>query len=246
MKQLTAMLPEGHELRAIPAVTFGKEEFDGAPDKAKELGCSPDYNAWTGEVNPPPKDPDNPYLRTASGHIHIGWTEGADLSDQQHILNCRDMVKQFDWYLGGWSLRVDTDPARRRLYGKAGAMRFKDYGVEYRVLSNFWITSRDRRLAVWNRMQTAINAMAQGFLPETAARHNNLLIEGINTGELAPVFVSQYKYPLLSLVSNAPRARKSPFEGYQAVPIPLNTYSDAAQLVEQWSNQTAQSIVLHG
>lgn len=214
MKQLEALLPPGHELQAVPAVTFNKEVFDAAPDKAKELGCTPDYNAWKGQVNPPPKDASNPYLRTASGHIHIGWTEDADLSDQQHIMNCVDLVKQLDWYLGGWSIKVDSDPTRRSLYGRAGALRFKDYGVEYRVLSNFWITSRDRRLAVWNRLQYAIEAMSKGFMPEKAPGYNEMLQESINTTSLNSTLSKVYKYPLLSLTPQTGSMR-----GYKASPV---------------------------
>jgi hypothetical protein len=205
MKQLTGLLPAGYELRAIPSVVFDKDIFDAAPECAKELGCSPDYNAWAGEVNPPPKSHDNPYLRTASGHLHIGWTEGAELSDAQHIMNCRDLVKQLDWYLGGWSVKIDSDPTRRQLYGRAGACRLKDYGVEYRVLSNFWITSRDRRLAVWNRLQQAIGAMAKSYIPDKAkGGYNELLQRGINDSKLDPTLVSAYKFPLVSMTEPSP------------------------------------------
>jgi hypothetical protein len=200
IKEIEKMLPQGHELRFIPSVNFDKEVFDAAPECAKELGCQPDYNAWKGTVNPPPKNPDNPFLRTASGHLHIGWTEGADLSDVQHIMNCRDLVKQLDWYLGGWSVKIDSDPTRRQLYGRAGACRLKDYGVEYRVLSNFWVTSRDRRLAVWNRLQQAISAMAKAYIPDAANRgYNELLQVCINESKLDPTLLASYKFPLISL-----------------------------------------------
>lgn len=200
MNQLQAMLPKGLILDAVPAVTFSEEEFTKAPDKAKELGCQPDFNAWTGEVNPPPNDPDNPFLRTASGHIHIGWTEGADLTDFQHIINCQDLVKQLDWFLGGWSVKMDKDPTRRKLYGKAGACRYKSYGVEYRVLSNFWITSRERRLAVWNRLQCGIIAMQKAFYPEVVAQiYSNMLVNSINNSKLEPSLARDYKAPLLTI-----------------------------------------------
>jgi hypothetical protein len=205
---LKKMLPPEHDLLFVPAVTFGEEEFNSAPDKAKELGCSPDYNAWEGTVNPPPKDPDNPFLRTASGHLHIGWTQGADLSDAQHVMNCCDIVKQLDWYLGGWSLAIDKDPARRRLYGRAGACRLKDYGVEYRVLSNFWITSRDRRLAVWNRMQQAIDTMAKGFIPERAdPAYNKLLRVCIDQTEMNSTLMAAFSFPLKTLTQSPNRLR---------------------------------------
>lgn len=198
IKQLDAMLPKGHELRVIPAVTFGEDAFNAASDKSKELGCSPDYNAWTGQVNPPPKAA-NPFLRTAAGHLHIGWTEDAGLHDRQHVMNCCDLVKQFDWFLGGWSVKVDDDPTRRSLYGKAGACRIKPYGVEYRVLSNFWITSRDRRLAVWNRMQRAIESISKAYYPDKSRQFNELLQKSINTSKLDRALTQHYPYPLLTM-----------------------------------------------
>ncbi len=197
MKSLKELLPEGHELDIIPTVTFDADVFALAPDDAKELGCTPDFNAWTGEMNPPPHDPDNPYLRTASGHIHIGWTDDADVTDPQHIMNCRDLVKQLDWYLGGWSLKMSPDATRRKLYGKAGACRFKSYGVEYRVLDNFWITTRERRLTVWNRLQLAIMHMTNRFIPERLpASFNEQLIEAINTSQMPKDLAANCRFPL--------------------------------------------------
>lgn len=200
MKQLATFLPPGYTMQAIPSVIFDKTVFDEAHDDVKELGCMPDFNAWTGDMNPPPVLPDNPYLRTASGHIHIGWCEGAELDDKQHIMNCCDLVKQFDWFLGGWSLKMDSDPTRRTLYGKAGACRFKNYGVEYRVLSNFWITNRDRRQVVWNRMQMAIETMRHSFLPESLSKKSQkLLVEAINSSKIDSSFSKDFYYPLQTI-----------------------------------------------
>jgi hypothetical protein len=105
-------------------------------------------------------------------------------------------VKQLDWYLGGWSLQKDPDPIRRRLYGKAGACRYKPYGVEYRVLSNFWVTSAITRRLVWNRMQAALYAMSNDFLPETAASYTTRLIRSIDNSERDALLESAYQYPL--------------------------------------------------
>lgn len=197
IRQLKGMLPKGHELRFIPSVRFSPDDFNAAPDEAKILGCNPDFNAWTGEINPPPGDPDDPYLRTASGHLHLGWTEDAMLDDAQHIMNCRDVVKQLDWYLGAWSVSIDADATRRKLYGQAGACRFKPYGVEYRVLSNFWLTNSDRRLAVWNRMQKALSDINHRFAPERAQPDiNNRLIASINSTEIDADVFRAYNYPI--------------------------------------------------
>lgn len=198
MAQLQEMLPSGYGFSQSPAIRFDPAVFDNAPDEAKILGCTPDFDAWTGEVNPPPCDPEDPYLRTASGHIHIGWTEDADFDDEEHLNNCRDLVKQLDWHLGGWSIRVDKDPTRRKMYGKAGAMRYKSYGVEYRVLSNFWIFSSDRRKVIWNRLQQAIQDMRLSHLPTLVGIGNNdLLVKSINETTEQPG-LKPFQYPLRS------------------------------------------------
>jgi len=50
------------------------------------------------------------------------------------------VIKALDAYLGLPSVLFEKDGMRRTLYGKAGAYRPTPYGVEYRVLSNFWLT----------------------------------------------------------------------------------------------------------
>ena len=49
-------------------------------------------------------------------------------------------MKHLDLFLGLRSLEWDKDKTRRQLYGNPGAMRLKPYGVEYRVLSNMWLS----------------------------------------------------------------------------------------------------------
>jgi hypothetical protein len=206
LKQLQAMLPKGYALDATPSVTFSDEEMAKVDEEAKQLGCSPDFDAWTGGVNCPP-NPDlcqyGPNFRTAAGHIHISWTEGMSLSDLQHVINCRDVVKQLDWYLGAWSLKMDLDERRRVMYGKAGACRYKTYGVEYRVLSNFWITTRERRLAVWNRMQQALHDINQKFIPDRAPPgYNDAMILAINVSKRNKGIESKYRYPIQTIDQN--------------------------------------------
>ena len=49
-----------------------------------------------------------------------------------------------DLFLGVPSLWLDKDPTsgiRREMYGAAGRYRVKNYGMEYRSLSNFWLQS---------------------------------------------------------------------------------------------------------
>lgn len=201
LSTLKGMLPKGYKLLAKPAVVFGEKEWEEAPDCAKVLGCSPDFNAWTGEVNSPPcNSEENPRLRTASGHIHIGWTDEAPMEDIQHLTACQDLVKQLDYYLGAWSLLKDRDARRRELYGKAGAMRYKPYGVEYRVLSNFWVTDKQLRLEVWNRLQRGILDMKTKFIPgATSKAFNRELVMSIDNSTLSEAIALSFAYPVKTL-----------------------------------------------
>lgn len=132
------MVPD-YEVVAVPVADFSFEYLSQQPAAALELGCDPDFNAWSGKEN---KRPDgNRPMRTASGHVHIGWTEGQSSIDKSHMEGCKIAAQQMDFYLGLPSLMYDKDTRRRSMYGKAGACRFKPYGVEYRTLSNAWLTS---------------------------------------------------------------------------------------------------------
>lgn len=141
--QLRSMMRNGHVLEATPTAFFSEEEFNNAPKAALELGCEPDYNAYTGMVTPKPDA--RVKFRTGAGHIHIGWTKDADIEDPFHIEECRALVKSLDFYIGVPSILMDRDVERRTLYGEAGCYRPKPYGLEYRTLSNFWTKTRDLR-----------------------------------------------------------------------------------------------------
>lgn len=125
------------------SATFSNKEL--VHPNALVFGCEPDYNAWTMKENRKPHS-DNQNLRTCGGHVHVGTSV--------------DMIKGvrlMDLYLGVPSVILDDSPssiARRELYGKAGAMRPKPYGFEYRTLSNFWMFNN--RLVAWVYRQTEL------------------------------------------------------------------------------------------
>lgn len=193
MKTLKSMLPPGYSFSKDVTVEFSEEEWEKAPDHAKILGCTPDFNAWIGDMNPPPNADENTRLRSAGGHVHTGWTSGMDTTNMQHIEHGMEFVKELDWLLGAWSLRLDDNDVRRSLYGKAGAMRVKPYGVEYRVLSNFWIFNKPTRRQVWNRLQVAIANMRSGGLHVTQRNNNSAVITSINSSKLDPDFFHRFK-----------------------------------------------------
>lgn len=193
--ELKKMLPNGYSLAAVPTAKFSPEAWEAAPDHAKVLGCSPDYNAWRLSVNPPPKDTE--MVRHAGGHAHLGWTEHASPDDEDYYRSCIDLVRQLDWYLAAWSVSKDSDKLRRSMYGGAGAMRFKPYGVEYRTLSNFWLKNKSLRLEMWNRMQSALRNMSKCHYPTQFFDFNKTLIKGINTSDLDVTFVEMFYSPIV-------------------------------------------------
>jgi hypothetical protein len=157
-------LAGGVTLVPEPVQEFGKEFMDAQPDAAKELGCDPDFNAYTGEENPRP-DGDRPF-RTGAGHVHVGWGEGIPVDNPEHFEICQGFVKMLDATVGLYMAYIDRDPRRRELYGKAGAFRVKPYGVEYRTPSNVWIKNKARRQMMHYMINRAIDEHIKGNGPE--------------------------------------------------------------------------------
>jgi len=144
------------KLKIVPVQDFGEEIMSQTPDEAKELGCDPDYSAYTKEPNPRPDG--EVTFRTASGHIHIGWGADIPVDHPDHIDICCDFIKVMDAHVGLFMTLIETDGRRRELYGKAGAFRPKPYGVEYRTPSNEWLTTIARRRTIYELTNMATTA----------------------------------------------------------------------------------------
>lgn len=121
---------------------------------AKEFGCEPEMNAYETKTIMPPSCSEGNTFRSGGGHIHIGHLSG----DQYPLRDETEVGKWWtarylDWFVGIPSLIMDTDPtsqARRKLYGGAGNLRMKPYGIEYRTLSVFWLRSPELVSAIWD------------------------------------------------------------------------------------------------
>lgn len=178
---LVDMVP-GYNVVAEPVARFEANYFKfEVPSHAQELGCNPDFNGWTQDTNPQP-DPAGEPFRTASGHLHIGWTDGKDVEDKDHFLYCCKIARQLDYYLGIHSLLWDSDGTRRQLYGKAGAFRPKSYGLEYRVLSNRWLDSDLLMRWVYNTLQVAMSDAFSGMWAEE--KYGNLAQQIIDNNKV--------------------------------------------------------------
>jgi len=110
---------------------------------AMEAGCKPDSCAYTmrlmkGDLSPRDQVA-NSSFRTCGGHVHIG-SETLTGEGPEAVF----LIYLMDLFLGVPSIFMDIDetaPRRRTLYGQAGRFREKPYGMEYRSLSSFWLSS---------------------------------------------------------------------------------------------------------
>jgi hypothetical protein len=167
-EQMKLMVPE-YEVVAVPVAHFEPSYMKEQPAEALELGCDPDFNAWTGMANVKPNG-ERP-MRTASGHVHIGWGENLT-QDLCHESMCQAAVKQMDFFLGLPSLAYDNDTLRREMYGKSGCFRPKSYGVEYRTLSNAWLKSETLMRWVFRNAQAGMQRLVSG--DSLAERHGDI------------------------------------------------------------------------
>lgn len=140
------------------AHSFPKSELNHPA--AMEGGCKEEFCAYTLD---PKVVPDswfrNNRLRVAGGHIHVGTSLIENEVDRQL------MVRMFDLFLGIPSIYLDKDsssPKRRRLYGKAGRYRDPDYGVEYRTLGNFWLSSPKLAGLIYDLIEFTLNFFLDG------------------------------------------------------------------------------------
>lgn len=156
--------------------------------RALEFGCEPDYNAWTGRKNPRPAAGD-PRLRSAGGHVHVGIEEDLTRKDK-----CR-IAQLMDLHLGIPSVLMDQGTMRKELYGKAGAMRFKPYGLEYRTLSNFWVFSDTLNKWVWDATERALNDYKAGV---DVSSMEELLVGTINNNNVRQASQIVAEYGLLA------------------------------------------------
>lgn len=140
-KDLMKEIPEGHDLVASPSANFDPDQLDH--EEAQAFGCDPDYDVWTMDENIKPYAPDSTF-RSCGAHIHVGHVKGDGNDFLLEFEGKFNTIKMMDLIHGIISTILDKSPeaiARKELYGKAGCHRITSYGVEYRVLSNFWMKS---------------------------------------------------------------------------------------------------------
>lgn len=168
--------------------------------KAKEAGCDPDFDAWSLSVNDKPSLRDT-NMRSCGGHLHIAFNFAND-----DMLNRAKLVRVMDFVAGVPSVLMDRDTARRSLYGKAGAHRFKAVnngdpydGVEYRSLSNFWLQSDE--LMGWAFRTAKLSVGNFKELSEIADSLSEDIVTTINNSDraMAEKLISEYQLEVVSV-----------------------------------------------
>lgn len=165
-----------YEFSTASAAVFDDNELN--TPQARLFGCEPDYNAWSLTKNRKPHA-NNQNLRSAGGHIHIG----CELAQEKPI----EIIRACDLFLGVPSIILDPSTERRELYGMAGSYRKKDYGVEYRSLSNWWIFSEEMIQWVYENTHKAIEFVKNNNSIDSDDAYN--IQKCINTSD-----IETYKY----------------------------------------------------
>ena len=177
-------------LSIIPSAMFDRDQLD--TPEAMMFGCDIDYNVWTGKPNPRPvAKGEYLFLRTCGGHEHVSWSNPT--GEERKAL-----IKALDLFEGVPSVLMDDDSRRRLLYGKAGAYRPKMYGVEYRVLSNFWIRSPNLMRWVYSQTERAMEFLRSGMKIDSDTK--KLILKAINFNHIdsAKRLVDQYELTVLT------------------------------------------------
>lgn len=178
----TVMQQLGDELAAhalepyvIASHEYTKKYLKAQGGQAMRFGCDADFNAWSEEVNEKP----NPFtcLRSAGGHVHISYHNPTPARSYA-------IVRAFETFKGLKMVFEDDDTRRRELYGKSGACRIKDYGVEIRSPSNFWLRTEK---SIKDMFDAAVHAEAHAdiidSLLERMGIHPFHIQDAINTSD---------------------------------------------------------------
>lgn len=82
--------------------------------------CDPDFNVWK-DGRPNLVGRPSPGGRSAGGHIHIGYDDFNDITNNA-------IVKALDVFISIPLIFMEPDNKRKEMYGKAGAYRPQPWG----------------------------------------------------------------------------------------------------------------------
>jgi len=190
LKDTLDMIPGDYELVVEPSATF--EETELTDPEALEFGCEPDFSAYLLAENEKPWCEDSTF-RSCGAHIHVGYLDGKGeaikgLEFLKEFKGKIETVKAMDLLHGIASTILDDSLAavkRKELYGKAGCHRPTEYGVEYRVLSNYWMKSPELVMLMDSLTKDALSLVSSGKLKEVLDSISEYVLQDvINNGRI--------------------------------------------------------------
>jgi hypothetical protein len=164
MKEMVSKVDKDMKLNFVPVARFNKKYFEELPIDAKVLGCDPDFASINGQVIVKSVDITDMPLRTAAGHVHLGWTEGEDAMSGIHFEDARFVANYFynDFYKSPFCRKTPEEYERIKYYGYAGAFRPKSYGVELRQYSNVWVEHPETRKKMFDYVASETTKLYKG------------------------------------------------------------------------------------
>lgn len=161
-------------------VNVDPEELMSLDESARAFGCAPSKNI-RGFF--PVDLPEDYPVRSAGGHIHMGLYK--PIFEPRACDERSRLVTLMDLLVGNTCVLIDRDPRqvdRRKVYGRASEYREPSHGLEYRVLSNFWLRSYALMELVIGLSQVAVDTLHTTL--STPHDMERLLMEGTNPMEV--------------------------------------------------------------
>jgi hypothetical protein len=191
---MKACLPKDVEINLVPSATFPREELKHP--EARAFGCEPDLNAWTGKINGESTRTAPRCFRSFGGHVHIGYLERSGNEFLLDPVGKQYTARMCDVYHGIVFTTLDNSPEaveRRNLYGKPGCYRETDYGIEYRVLSNYWCKSP--------KLVKLVYDLTHDVLTQMRERKHMAIIEDIGEQAIQDIIMNGDKQEALDVIN---------------------------------------------
>lgn len=162
---LIEMEKKGVKANFNTTVEISKKNLMELDAKSKLFGCAPSKSIYKSAAGCKIEeiDPIKYRTRAAGGHIHIGKETNPIVLQRALVTECEKTVKMLDIICGNTCVLVDRDEGnieRRKVYGRAGEYRLPPHGLEYRTLSNFWLTSNQLLSLAFGLARLSVQLMA--------------------------------------------------------------------------------------
>ncbi len=164
-------LDPNYEPVCVAANEFTNDELDNPI--AREIGCSPEMDVYEMNQVFPPDFSGND--RSSGGHFHSGRKDYQNPNDDLLLdpYSKVDLIKVMDIFLGVPMSIIDKDPTslrRKSLYGQPGRFRCCDYGIEYRVLGNYWLRSPELTSFSYDLVENSVKTLLAGQVEEILSK----------------------------------------------------------------------------